>query len=344
MRVTRRQSNFELLRIICMLGILIGHVLITFYQDQIHSVDFTVKNQLRSLILNCCAVGMNCFIVISGYFSIRLTKEKFLKFIGQCWWYALISILLFKGSWTTLVFPVSESGLRFVNAYLGLMLVSPLLNAGLNALSGKEQKKTIFLVLLCDVYLGYMHQRAEISADDHNLFHLMCMYALGNLIRHEDWKQSHAGWWCMGCFLLMTALHAVKMMWFPISVVYSLHFNSPMLIVATVLVFLWAKEWKMPQSRVINWVAASVFSVYLIHCNPAIAPHFWGMVFMVRGAFESPVMTCLALMGMIATFFMGCVLVDKVRIWVFDCIEKRLSNTEGTKGTEKDGDDWIASI
>lgn len=319
-----RQSNFELLRILCMLGILTGHVLIALYQDQIHSADFSAVNQSRSFLLNACAVGMNCFVMISGFFFVHLTKAKLLKFIGQCWWYGALAFLLFGGSWITFVFPVSESGLRFINSYLVLMLISPLINAGLRVLNGNDLKKAVALMLLCDIYLGYGHQQMVISADDQSLFHFLSMYCLGHLVAREDWKLTHSCWWCLCCFVLMTVLHAVKMLWFPIAVIYSLHHNSPMLVIASLLVFLWAKELKVPQSCLINWVAASVFSVYLIHCNPTIAPHFWELMEQVRSFSTSPVLTTFALIIAIIVFFAGSVLIDKVRIWVFDKIERKL--------------------
>lgn len=320
----RRQSNFELLRILCMLGILSGHVLIALYQDQIHSADYSVLNQSRALLLNACAVGMNCFVMISGYFTIKLTKTKMVKFIGQCWWYGIIGFLLFGGSWMSIVFPVSGSGLRFVNSYLALMLVSPLINAGLGALKGVYLKRAVSLLLVCDIYLGYEQQQIVISADDQSLFHLISMYCLGQLIAREDWNLRHVGRWGIVCFCVMTLLHGIKMVWFPISAIYSLHHNSPLMVVAALFVFLWAKTLEMPQSRVVNYVADSVFSVYLIHCNPFIAPYFWSMMQQIRDYFVSPAMTILALSLAVLAFFVGCVLIDKVRIWAFDLVLRKI--------------------
>ena len=319
-----RQSNYELLRILCMMGILTGHVLIALYQDQIHSADFSFENQGRALLLNACAVGMNCFVMISGYFTIRLTKAKLIRFIGQCWWYGVIGFLIFGGSWWSVVFPISGSGLRFINSYLALILVSPLINAGLCALNSTDLKKAVALLLLCDIYLGYEHQQLVISADDHNLFHLISIYCLGQLVAREDWSLKHAGWWCIGCFFLMTVFHAIKMVWLPISAIYSLHFNSPLLVVATLLVFLWSKSLRINQSQFVNKVAASVFSVYLVHCNTSIAPHFWTLMEQIRNYYASPVMAALALSLVTLLFFVGCVLADRVRIMVFDMIEQEL--------------------
>lgn len=315
-----RQSNFELLRILCMMGVLVGHVLITLYQEQIHSQDWSLVNQARVLLLNACAVGVNGFVLISGYFGITLSLGRVMRYWGQCLWYAILGFLLVGGSWLSLLFPVSESGLWFVICYFALMLISPLLNAGLSALADKELYKAVGALLFCDVYLGYVHQTPALSADGYDVFHLICIYCLGGLIARKQISLPHAGWWCIACFLLMTVLHGIKMVWSPMAVIYSLHHNAPMLILASLLAFLWAKEQKMPQSRMVNWVAASVFAVYLIHCNPSFGPYFRGWLSLVKDYSESASITFLLLSGSVIGVFTASVLIDKVRMWVFNCI------------------------
>lgn len=324
-----RQSNFELLRILCMLGILIGHVLIALYQKQIHSADFSVMNLCQVLLLNASAVGMNCFVMISGFWGIHLSIVKILTYVGQCWWYAVCGMLLFGGSCLSLFFPITESGLWFVVAYLALMLICPLINAGLASMQGSAVRKVVIGLFVCDIYMGYMHQCTETSVDGYNLFHLVCMYCLGHLVAREDWKLERSGLWCIGCFVMMTALHAIKMVWFPISVFYSLHHNAPIMIVASLLVFIWAKGLNI-KSQFINWIAASVFSVYLIHCNTVISPHFMGMLVYVKDYSDSPIITMLVLSFVIMVFFVGCILVDKVRISFFSWITSRLNKTIST--------------
>jgi len=316
---TSRQSNFELLRILCMLGVLVGHVLLYLYGDQIHSRDWSVVNQGRVFLLNTCAVAVNCFVMISGYFTIQVTRRRIIRYVAICLWYALFVFLFFDGAWQKVVFPVGESDLWFVPCYLALMLVSPLLNAGLSSKGVLELRKAIALLLTVDVYLGYMHQCGGVGVDGYSLFHLMCMYCLGHWIAKEKFNLRYVGLWIIGCFVLMTALHALKMLWHPISVVYSLHYNSPLLILASALVFLWAKSLKI-QSRLVNWIAASVFSVYLILSNPAVSAECRRVLSSIQSLSDTPfVVFCLLSVVTVGTFVF-CILIDKVRIWFFNHI------------------------
>lgn len=58
---SKRQSNFELLRVLCMWGVLTCHVLQTLYE--LHTSNFTVGGELRSLLMNCSIIAVNCFIL-----------------------------------------------------------------------------------------------------------------------------------------------------------------------------------------------------------------------------------------------------------------------------------------
>ncbi len=64
-----RESNFELLRILCMLGVIVNHALQSLYE--LHTTDFSLANNVRIIIMDAAIVAVNCFIFISGYFRIK---------------------------------------------------------------------------------------------------------------------------------------------------------------------------------------------------------------------------------------------------------------------------------
>lgn len=315
-----RQSNFELLRILCMAGGLAGHALITLYQDQIHSADWSVVNQLRVLLLNACAVALNCFVMISGYFTIQMSVRKLIRFWGICLWYSVLAWLCLGGSWVSVLFPITQAGMWFLPCYLALMLVCPLLNAGLGALKDNRLVNCVGLLLMADVYIGYWHQSAEIGVNGYGILHFVTLYSLGYTIAHRDLCMKNAGLWCMACFLLMTALHAAKVVWLPMAAIYSLHYNSPALICAAVLVFLWAKGLNV-QSRLINWVASSVFAVYLVHCNPVVYPYIHQALWNIKVSCDSVAMSAVLIGLLLVAVYVGSILIDKVRMGVFGLLE-----------------------
>lgn len=104
------------------------------------------------------------------------------------------------------------------------------------------------------------------------------------------------------------------------SAVYSLHYNSPALIGASLVVFLWAKGMKI-QSKRINWVASSVFAVYLVHCNAKVIPLFNQVLWNMKAVSESQAMTAVLIGGFLVAVFVGCILIDKVRMEVFGLLE-----------------------
>lgn len=296
-----------------MMGVLVGHVLSSLYHSQIHSQDWSLRNQGMVLLLNVCAVSVNCFVMISGYFSIKLSPNRVLRYVAMCLWYALIIMLCTGGSWTQLACLGGKSEYWFIPCYLALMLIAPFLNQAILV------SKSIFLLLFVDVVLGYWFQNASISVDGYNLFHLSVMYCLGRSIALNYWRLEYAGWWSIACFVCMTLLHAVKMFWNSVAVIYSLHYNAPMLICASVFVFLWIKGLSI-QSRWINWVASSVFAVYLVLSNPAVAPYLQQSLWEIHNIYESTFLTFLTLSLFILGLFLACVFVDKFRVWAFNRI------------------------
>ena len=128
-----RESNFELLRILCMLGVLTCHVLQNNYPS-LHLGDYSWQNILRIELMNISVVAVNCFVMISGYFRIKQSVRSFLNLYFQLFFYcgilSLIGVALGKytimGGVTKTIFPFTEGGMWFMTAYLGLFLIAPI--------------------------------------------------------------------------------------------------------------------------------------------------------------------------------------------------------------------------
>ena len=69
-----RSSNFELLRLLCIFGILMMHTFggidtsVSFFNTEIHVLVNSVFN-----------MGVTCFILLSGYFGIRFDFKKLIR-------------------------------------------------------------------------------------------------------------------------------------------------------------------------------------------------------------------------------------------------------------------------
>lgn len=322
--VSVRQSNFELLRILSMAGVMLNHTLQNLWN--IHVPEITWDNECRIFLMNWAILAVNCFIMISGYFTIKLSWRGVVRYYLQCFFYmalfvaisALITHSVTPHDIAKVIFAGSEND-WFIRCYFSLMLVSPLLNQAIRAMSGREMKLSLVLLLIVDVYFGYMHQVKEVAPEGYELVHFATVYFIGSYIARTPVNRASWGWILFGMLLLMTVLHMVKMRFFPISVIYSLHYNSPCLIIASVMMFLWARTWTL-QSNPINWFAGGVFAVYLIHCNPYISPYYWQTMKAVRDIgpwFVTPLLVA----GASAAFFCLFVLFDKLRATLFQPLE-----------------------
>ena len=134
-----RQTNIELLRILCMLFILLFHC----------NLNVILRNNDTSDGLNYCAlfvnslvvVAVNVFVLISGYFSIKIKLKSIAGLLFQTEFFAVVAILIYgiltmmgqntPVRLTTIVlglFPFQPSGLWFIPCYALLLFVSPVLN------------------------------------------------------------------------------------------------------------------------------------------------------------------------------------------------------------------------
>lgn len=124
----KRQVNFELLRILCMYMIVIGHCL--FHGRVTAKLGYgTVNYFLSYLIQSFSVVHVNCFIMIGGYFAIdrAFKAERAVKLWKQVAFYSVGIFLLCAifGSIAPVdvvkaVLPISSKTYWFASVYMGL--------------------------------------------------------------------------------------------------------------------------------------------------------------------------------------------------------------------------------
>ena len=150
-----RQSNIELLRIVAMSMIVIGHFLY-------HGV--TKENMPRflyELLYTYCRDGVNLFFLISGFFRIKSTVKSVARLVFTVLFFECINYLLvyvavgevyFDGRLSTLFFPVSAGPYWFLQVYLALIICSPLINRGIDGLSLNKLRGFMLILSLFTFY------------------------------------------------------------------------------------------------------------------------------------------------------------------------------------------------
>ena len=147
----KRESNIELLRILSMFMI-IGHHFSVHGKFIVEETSF-INNIWIQLLFSGGKIGVNIFIIISGFFLINSKKvniNKLIKLLAQLFFYSIIIFIIFV---LFRIEPFEIKGLIkhilgypvwwFAKAYLILYLFHPYINKFLNSLSKAEYKKLI---------------------------------------------------------------------------------------------------------------------------------------------------------------------------------------------------------
>ena len=278
----QRSSNIELLRIVSMLLIVLHHYCVNSgFTEVIDMKNITGNTLLIQFMAFGGKVGVNVFLLISGYFMIEGERkyEKIYKLIFQVLFYSLIiSFLLYY--WGGYYFSLKQIlqiipfvftlPVDFIASYLLVYLLSPIINKCLKSLSRTE---FTFLLLILLLYF--------VIADTFFLQHTwnyfgwaFTCYCVGAYIRMYNIDKIKLPWSLFALISLLT-------IWLSILVVdyvgVKYHFegwtymlsdaNKLPVFAMAVFLFLYFKNMHIGYNRLINIVAASSLGVLIIHAN-----------------------------------------------------------------------------
>ena len=274
----QRLSNMELARIVAMLMIVLGHFMLTYGlwngSDFIGRKDVTnpASSYLYVILYGFCVVGVNVFILISGYFTIHLTWKSFLSYYFLCVFYnaavfLIDTFLLDAFSWKALVkvFLVDKTVNWFFRAYFWLMLISPLLNKALEHFSLRELRIVVALLLLLNCISGFFLQ--EYNTNGYNVYNFVFLYVLGNWIRKETCTQkisrgSAIAAYLGGCLLSsLTAILLLSKTDFSVRQVFA--YNNPLIVFASAGLILFFSRLHFT-SRAVNIIASTVVAALFV--------------------------------------------------------------------------------
>lgn len=257
----------ELLRVVLMFLIVFGHC--CFFG--------AFKGETSVVVaLTIPFFSVDAFAFISGWYSIRTSPKRFLRFlgIGLLW---TVVIWLFGGGFNmTLGW--------YGNSYLVVMLLAPYINGGIDAMYEKSGKKAILVscsIVLMFTWLlwlplGLMNINVTPAGwGTKTSLTLLVMYILGRtLSKIESIKRIRTIYLILG----FVALDVFCIGWSALGRIYGgvvsemkmWTENSPASILAATLFFLIFERLQVPKKfhRAIKLVAPSMFSIYLLHAGP----------------------------------------------------------------------------
>lgn len=272
----QRQSNIELLRIIAITMVLMLHYNLHGLHPDVLSSNpaFSWPSLEGNLIESFCIAAVNVFVLISGYFSIKLSVRSVLNLYIRCFMIGTVTYLayiLLSGDAISLsaiggrFMAFTHNHWWFVISYIGLMAISPILNAGCEALSKKTYLYVLAMLSVAMIYFGW-YKHLEMTYNGYSLIHFFYLYIIARYIKlHVNEQNVRKYRWVW--FALYVLLVGVMVVFAYFAPKYAYTYDNPIAIAqaACLLLFFLSIPFS---SRFVNWAAASVFSAYLIQESP----------------------------------------------------------------------------
>ena len=284
----------------------------------------------RLVMEQICIVGVNVFVLISGWFGIKPSVKGALSILYQVLFYGVL--ILLAGLALGLPVPAKDvfhatigGGFYwFVPAYLGLYCLSPVLNAFIEKASFKTYTAVLAAFFILEFAFGWATPLGSYD-NGYSLISFLGLYLLSRYLNiHCPRLKTVSAWIYFLIFALATLLPVLGSVLGPRMIGRDLEpycYCSPFVIAASAALLLAFSRLKI-QSKAINWIAASVFSVYLVHQHPMVFPYFKSFMDGAYGKMNIFAYFAFA-MGVALVILAVCVLVDKLRIFTWKKITQK---------------------
>lgn len=337
-----RASNIELLRIVAMLMVVMVHTCFhttgTPTPEEVSAQPTT--SFFRFLLPSFTIIGVNLFVLISGWFGIKQSKKGFLSLLFQILFYLLLTLpavlLNNKTDSNNLngflsYFLLEGEDWWFVKSYILLYILAPIMNAYTDN-AAKKEFRMILIGFFCFMFTwGWLTSGVKWFHDGYSTMAFMGLYMLARYCRlHLTCPVWLGKWHLLGGFIIITFLIAIYSVYTytfnsiaPKSVLNLYSYNSPFVVASSICLFLFFTKLSF-QSYFINRIAKSVFAVYLIHTSKYIFPLFTIKLYDFYQCHPYYLFLTYSIAFSILVFVI-CIIVDQLRLFLwYKIIEKHL--------------------
>ena len=330
-----RSSNIELFRILSMLMIVAHHYVVNSGLINCIDAQSTLRFQDYFLLLFGWGgkTGINCFVLITGYFmcTSNITKKKLVKLLGEVYFYTvgLWCIFFFTGyemfsikGFLKMIFPFFTVADNFTGCFLLFYLLIPFLNKLIHALREKEH---FLLVIWCLAVYVFLPSFVKANVVFNYVTWFSVLYVIASYIRLYPKK-----WFgnikvtglIAGAFLLLSWSSVIvlatlsRMIGKNVGICYFLvsDSNKVLALATAISEFLFFKNLKIGYRREINTIAAATFGILCIHANSdTMRRWLWVDVCNNVGAYQGGNVIIHAVVSVVIIYAV-CTIIDTIRI------------------------------
>ena len=339
-QIKQRSSNFELLRIVSMVMVVIMHVLRhggVLQALTVGSLKYWVLWGMESLSF----VGVNCYLLLTGYFQVQaqFSWKKVVSLVLQLMFYAALSEVILVAmtgelkldDLLSVIDPVGKNVYWFATQYLILYVASPYINQMIATLSKEAHKRlAILLVVMWGLYPTIAFWAKNTFSLGNNIMWFITVYVAAAYFRLYDIKMSMrtsvVGYLVCAAILLLSRFVLDKAgVLLNISSdlgKFMFYNNSPVVFASSVFVFMIFKQidaQKLPFRKAINLIASLCFGVYLIHDSEILRADLWEIIRInMHANIRLPLLIAKVIIVVVGIFICGCTM-EYIRRAIGNC-------------------------
>lgn len=310
-----RNLAIDLLRIISMLMIIMLH-LYTYSNINDYTEMFSIEYVISSIMKSICIVSVNCYVLTSGFFYDKnhLKLKKVLNIIFETLFYSIIIyfLLLFMNQINFSVkdllyvfLPTLTREYWFVTTFLGLYLLSPILNSIIDKLTNKELTYMVLIgFLLFVIYYNFFFFTDNLNfGGATGIVWFVYLYVVGayfkKYVRKKNIKQSISAFLIILLLALLSKAFFIglylltnKNIFLIGAPVFDSVYNSIFGFLTSIFFFNIFSNLKLKIKsnfvyRVFSLFSSSTLAVYLIHDNNYLRGILWNSInFKFSNVFE----------------------------------------------------------
>lgn len=344
----KRQANFELLRVISMMMVIVLHYLSKGGLLDLQAETMGEGKTVFWILEVLCIVAVNAYVLISGYFMVK-TEYSIPKIIGiwcQVFFYsvviAVISCLagicdvkevLCLRNILFYLFPVVNGHYWFASAYILMYLFSPIISYGIKTLEQNQLKLIIYILLIPLCFVPSVSPFELITDDKGNSFvWFIALFAIAGYIRlygmkFIDKKLTAVITYLASVFMIIMCrmglcTFASQHSGYEYLPTITTHYNFVFVLTASLGFFFIFKNLELKENAFSSYIvkiSPFVFGVYLIHEHLTLR-YYWPELLNVSKTFGAMRIVHIIL-SVIIIFGVG-IIIDILRFYLFILCKK----------------------
>lgn len=340
----KRNSNFELMRMVSMFLIVIWHIIM--HGHVIENCTNPAIKILLEIVMFSIIIHVNSFVLLSGYFQSKskFKLSKFLKIFLQVVFYSLIILVTsIKLGWVkdygivTFINNGLLSSLNnywFIKMYLVTYVFSDYINKFIDRLSRNEYKNLLVICFVVLSIIPYITGNRVVFNDGYSFTNFIFIYMIGGYLRRYPLKETYHfknmstnGYRLLLLFSFFSLVfinflvHHFALEINGMSGIFTevasrisptnLHYSTPLVIIQTILYFEFFKTLNI-ENKFINKLSATAFGIYLMHDNEFVRAHLYKFLRIDMGPFSTyKIFPKIILVALI--IFIICALIEFIR-------------------------------